>query len=189
MAGEIYIADKATLDNVNADIGSNTDVAGTNTLFALAKKIDANFPVSGGTDFSKMTTTPISYYYSGSGLSVTTGNYASFYTVNGRGLLTDLHWLLTGSGTDPSAFGPMLIIDGVQKIYYTYDSTNNTARFVGSPGAGISWNSATSSSLYSVFELKGPIPFNTSLIIAAKNASSITRAYATVALHGNILLN
>ncbi len=39
MATEIQIADKQTLDAVNAKAGANTDVAGTNTLFARLKQI------------------------------------------------------------------------------------------------------------------------------------------------------
>ena len=39
MAGEIYIADKATLDAANTKLGTNADVAGTTTIFARLKQI------------------------------------------------------------------------------------------------------------------------------------------------------
>lgn len=91
MAGEIYIADKATLDQVK----TNTD------------NILGNFPISGGTSFEDRNTNLLGYYHSG----YPTNNL--LLSINGSGLLYGI-----GIGQNSNQKQFKVTIDGGTPVYF-----------------------------------------------------------------------
>jgi len=145
MAGEIYIADKETLDSVKLDTQALLKVSGGNDIFSMTPII-----TNGSTSCSVSRATNL--------LSVT-----------GAGVLTLFQTYLGGYSND--SLGGIIIVDGIEyKLYYS-DSDMSSVYFFGGYKSNTSYDNVSSG----ILNINSIIPFNSSLKIQIYNSSSSSR--------------
>lgn len=139
-------------------IGAVADAAGTATLFALLKKLDAK---SGYDPFAM--TNNITIYTNAAALpNIATGGVsANLVAINGKGILNDFKGFNSNT-----TMGFELVVDGIVLNTYSWDGVNTVAQQVvltGSRTVGQATPPAT------VVSVNSPITFDTSLAIRIKN--------------------
>lgn len=154
------------INTTNTRVGTNADAAGTATLFALLKKLDAK---SAGTDLFALTPN-IQSYMNATDLTITAFSSADLITVNGKGILTSAEFI--SGNFNEWHWAMVVVLDGVEYQtvnYYTPNTGTGTAIGVISAGR-MTPGTTTDYTVYSIQRLSGNmLRFNTSCIIRLKN--------------------
>ena len=142
MAGEIYIADKETLDSVKLDTQALLKVSEENDIFSM---------------------TPI---ITNGRKSCRASNVTNLLSVTGAGVLTLFQTYLGGNSNNP--LGGIIIVDGVEyKLYYS-DDDRASVYFSGGSQSNTSYDKVSSG----ILNINSIIPFNSSLKIQIYNSYS-----------------
>lgn len=211
MATQVFLADKTTLDSVKAKVDTNLNAAvstradqttvntintklgtqnpsssGTDTVMNYLKKIDSNFPINLGADWSQATVNKCVY-----AMVVGSGNTATFNSllnVTGKGYLSKV---LCNNDAYSTIKHLKITVDNVLRAYLRSDSGAASLFGVMLDGDYVTIAGRQNFTIYesqmttypdtsntkTVMKLAQPIYFNTSLKIELSSANTQSNAF------------